>query len=187
MKITKEQLPSKELKKRGFQWFQKEEPAEKPYDGKVKVRITKQEYNAVISACRMKNQGYMGFVRTALEGIDSVDELIQPQTEEDPKDWLTLEFDKDVKERLIAAADKARIPLETFVRSLIWTKVKKAFKAQKEQDERWMEQRRKVSYRAVTIRLEPDLIQQYESKFGRINSIADIENTLKNLLEKELA
>lgn len=180
-------MPSKEQKKRGFQWFQKEEQAEKPYDGKVKVRITEQEYKAVISACHMKNQGYMRFVRTALEGIDEVDELIQPQTEEDTKDWLTLEFDKDVKERLDAAADKVRLSLETFVRSLIWTKVKKTFKAQKEQDERWMEQRRKENYRAVTISLEPDLIQQFEFKFGRINSITDIENTLKNLLQKELA
>ncbi|MCR8978650.1 hypothetical protein [Brevibacillus laterosporus] len=187
MKITKEQLPSKEQKKRGFQWFQKEEPAEKPYDGSVKVRITEQEYNAVISACHMKNEGYKSFVRTALEGIDEVDELTQPQTEEDPKDWLTLEFDKDVKERLVAAADKARLPLETIVRGLIWTKVKQTFKAQKEQDERRMEQRRKESYRAVMIRLEPELIQQYESKFGRINSITDIEYTLKNLLQKELA
>ncbi|MCR8964242.1 hypothetical protein O0550_13675 [Brevibacillus halotolerans] len=100
---------------------------------------------------------------------------------------MTLEFDKDVKERLDAAADKVRLSLETFVRSLIWTKVKKTFKAQKEQDERWMEQRRKENYRAVTISLEPDLIQQFEFKFGRINSITDIENTLKNLLQKELA
>jgi hypothetical protein len=50
-----------------------------------------------------------------------------------------------------------------------------------------MEQRRKESYRAVMIRLEPELIQQYESKFGRINSTTDIENALKNLLQRELA
>lgn len=187
MKITKEKLPSKEQKRRGFQWFQKEEPAGKPYDGKVKVRITEQEYNAVISACHMKNEGYMRFVRTALEGIDTVNELIQPQTEEDTKDWLTLEFDKDVKERLVQAASKEKMTLEEFVRALIWTKVKRTFKAKKEQDERLMEQRRKESYRAVTIRLEPDLVERYESKFGRINSIADIENTLKGMLQRELA
>ena len=187
MKIIKEKLESKETKKLGWVWHKKEEQAEKPYDGSVKVRITEQEYNAVISACHMKNEGYKSFVRTALEGIDDVNELTQPQTEEDPKDWLTLEFDKDVKERLVAAADKARLPLETFVRALIWTKVKQTFKAQKEQNERRMEQRRKESYRAVMIRLEPELIQQYESKFGRINCITDIENTLKNLLQKELA
>ncbi|MCM3567551.1 hypothetical protein [Neobacillus mesonae] len=187
MKITKEQLPSKEQKKRGLQWFQKEEPAEKPYDGKVKVRITEQEYNAVISACHMKNQGSIRFVRTALEGIDEVDGLIQPQTEEDPQDWLTLEFDKEAKESLGQAANKAKMTLEEFVRALVWTKVKKTFKAQKKQDERRMEQRRKENYRAVMIRLEPDLIQQFELKFGRINSITDIENTLKKLLQKELA
>lgn len=187
MKITKEQLSSKEQKRRGFQWFQKEESAEKPFDGKVKVRVTGQEYNAVISACHMKNEGYMRFVRKALECIDKVDELIQPQTEEDPQDWLTLEFDKEVKEPLVQAANKAKMTLEEFVRALVWTKVKQTFKAQKEQDERRIEQRRKESYRAVMIRLEPDLIQQYESKFGRINSITDIENTIKNLLQKELA
>ncbi|WP_268513169.1 hypothetical protein [Bacillus atrophaeus] len=38
-----------------------------------------------------------------------------------------------------------------------------------------MEQRRKESYRAVAIRLEPDLVESYESKFGRIDSIAEIE------------
>ncbi|MCR6596178.1 hypothetical protein NFC80_05985 [Bacillus halotolerans] len=69
MKITKEQLSSNEQKKRGFQWFNKEEPAKKPYDGKVKLRITEQEYKSVISACNMKNQGYVRFVRTTLEGI----------------------------------------------------------------------------------------------------------------------
>lgn len=187
MKITKEQLPSKEQKKRGFQWFQKEEPAEKPYDGKVKVRITEQEYKAVISACHMNNQGYKTFARTAIEGFDKMDELIQPQTEKDPQDWLTLEFDKDVKERLVQAASQAKMTLEGFVRALVWTKVKRTFKAKKEQDERLMEHRRKESYRTVTIRLEPDLVERYESKFGRINSIAEIENTLKNMLQRELA
>lgn len=187
MKITKEKLASKEQKKRGFQWFQKEEPAEKPYDGKVKVRITEQEYNAVISACHINSQGYKTFARAAIEGFDKVDELIQPQTEKDPQDWLTLEFDKEVKEPLVQAADKVRMSLEEFVRALIWTKVKQTFKVQKEQDDRRMEQRRKESYRAVMIRLEPDLIIKYESKYGRINSATDIENTLKDLLQKELA
>ncbi|WP_077214502.1 hypothetical protein [Bacillus dakarensis] len=187
MKITKEQLPSKEQRKRGFQWFQNEEKAEKPFDGKVKVRITEQEYKAVISACHINNQGYKTFARTAIEGFEKVDELIQPQTEGDPQDWLTLEFDKEVKEPLVQAANKAKMTLEEFVRALVWTKVKRTFKAKKEQDERSMEQRRKESYRAVMIRLEPNLIERYESKFGRINSITEIENTLKDLLQKELA
>lgn len=187
MKITKEQLPSKEQKKRGFQWFQNEEQAAKPFDGKVKVRITEQEYKAVISACHINNQGYKTFARTAVEGFEKVDELIQPQTEGDPQDWLTLEFDKEAKEPLVQAANKAKMTLEEFVRALVWTKVKRTFKAKKEQDERLMEQRRKESYRAVMIRLEPDLIERYESKFGRINSITEIENTLKDFLQKELA
>jgi hypothetical protein len=68
--------------------------------------------------------------------------------------------------------------LEEFVRALVWTKVKGTFKAKKEQDEKSMEQRRKESYRAVTIRLEPDLVEKYELKFGRINSITEIESTL---------
>lgn len=187
MKITKEKLESNEANKRGWVWHKKEEPAEKHYDGKVKVRITEQEYNAVISACHINSQGYKTFARTAIEGFDKIDELIQPQTEKDPQDWLTLEFDKEVKEPLVQAANKARMTLEEFVRALVWTKVKQTFKDQKEQDERWMEQRRKENYRAVTIRLESNLIQKYEAKFGRINSITDIENTLKNLLQKELA
>lgn len=186
MKITKEKLESNEAKKRGWVWHKKEEPAEKPYDGKVKVRITEQEYNAVISACHINSQGYKTFARTAIEGFDKMDELIQPQTEKDPQDWLTLEFDKEVKEPLVQAANKARMTLEEFVRALVWTKVKQTFKDQKEQDERRREQRRKESYRAVMVRLEPDLIQQYESKYGKINNTTDIENTLKNLLQNEL-
>jgi len=187
MKIIKEQLPSKEQRKRGFQWFQNEEKTVKPFDGKVKVRITEQEYKAVISGCHINNQGYKTFARTAIEGFEKVDELIQPQTEGDPQDWLTLEFDKEVKEPLVQAANKAKMTLEEFVRALVWTKVKRTFEAKKEQDERSMEQKRKGSYRAVTIRLEPDLFERYESKFGRINSITEIENTLKDLLQKELA
>lgn len=148
--------------------------------------MTEQEYNAVISACHMNSQGYKNFARTAIEGFDKVDDLIQPQTEEDPRDWLTFDFDKEAKEPLVQAANKAKMTLEEFVRALVWTKVQRTFKAKKEQDERLMEQRRKEGYRTVMIRLEPDLIQQYESKFGRINSITDIENTLKNLLQKEL-
>lgn len=187
LKITKELLETKEPKKSGWIWHKNEEPAEKPYDGKVKVRITEQEYNAVISACHMNNQGYKTFARTAIEGFDKVDELIQPQTEEDPQDWLTFAFDKEAKEPLVQAANKAKMTLEEFVRALVWTKVKKTFKAKKEQDERSMEQRRKEGYRAVMIRLEPNLIERYESKFGRIDSITEIENTLKDLLQKELA
>ena len=185
--MTKEKLESKETKKRGWVWHKKEEQKVKPYDGSVKVRITEQEYNAVISACHMNNQGYKTFAHTAIEGFDKVNELIQPQTEKDPQDWLTLEFDKEVKEPLVQAANKAKMTLEEFARALVWTKVKRTFKAKKEQDERSMEQRRKESYRAVMIRLEPDLIERYESKFGRINSITEIENTLKDLLQKELA
>lgn len=187
LKITKERLETKEPKKSGWIWHKKEEPTEKPYDGKVKVRITEQEYNAVISACHMNSQGYKTFVRTAIESFDKTDELIQPQTEENPQDWLTFSFDKEAKETLVQAANKARMTLEEFVRALVWTKVKRTFKAKKEQDERSMEQKRKGSYRAVTIRLEPDLIERYESMFGRINSITEIEKTLKDMLQRELA
>lgn len=186
MKITKEQLPSKEQKKRGFQWFQKEEQAGKPYAGRVKVRVTEQEYNAVISACQMKSQGYKTFVRTAIEGFDKIDELIQPLTEEDPQDWLTFELDKEAKEPLIQAANKAKMTLEEFVRALVWTKVQRTFKAQKEQDERRMEQRRKENFRIFNLYFESDLIAKYESKFGQIKSKADVENKLKDLLLKEL-
>ena len=72
MKITKEKLESKETKKRGWVWHKTEEQAEKPYDGKVKVRITEQEYNAVISACHINSQGYKTFARTAIEGFDKM-------------------------------------------------------------------------------------------------------------------
>lgn len=187
MKMTKEKLESKEIKKRGWVWHKKEELEVKPYDGSVKVRITEQEYNAVISACHINNQGYKTFARTAIEGFDKVDELIQPQTEKDPLDWLTFEFDKEAKEPLVQAANKVKMTLEEFVRALVWTKVKKTFKAKKEQDERSMEQRRKESFRAVTIRLEPDLVEKYESKFGRINSVTEVESTLKEMLQRELA
>jgi predicted HicB family RNase H-like nuclease len=186
VKIIKEQLESKDTKKGGWIWHKKEEPAEKPYDGKVKVRITEQEYNAVISACHMNNQGYKTFARTAIEGFDKVDELIQPQAEKDPQDWLTLEFDKEVKEPLVQAADKARMTLEEFVRALVWTKVKQVLKLQKEKDERIKENMRKQAIKIVNVRLTNELLDKYEAKFGKIQNITDVENKMKDLLYKEI-
>ncbi|MEK5548159.1 hypothetical protein [Paenibacillus sp. FSL L8-0689] len=61
MKIIKEQLPSKEQKKRGMQLLTKPE-AEKPYDGKVKLRVTEHEYDAVIGAYSYTCKGYIDFV-----------------------------------------------------------------------------------------------------------------------------
>lgn len=189
MKITKEQLPSKEQKKRGFQWFQKEEQAETPYDGKIKVRITEQEYNAIISACHMNNQGYRTFARTAIECFDKVDELIQPQTEENPQDWLTFMFDKEVKEPLIKAAKGAGLSLEEYIRALVWTRVKQVRKHDEEMEKKRVELRRKESLRSIhfNLSLTDELVERCESKFGRIESKTDIENKIKELFLKELA
>jgi len=185
MKITKEQSPSKEQKKRGMQLLTKPE-AEKPYEGKVKLRVTEHEYDAVISACSYMSKGYIDFVFETIQTFNDVEELIKPQTEEDPRDWLTLLFDKEAKEPLVRAADKARMTLEELVRALVWTKVRQVQQLRKAQDERRQENLRKQSIQIVIVRLTNELLDKYESKFGRIQNITDVENKLKDLLDKEI-
>jgi hypothetical protein len=187
MKITKEQLPSKEQKKRGMQWFIKPED-EKLYDGKVKLRVTEYEYKAVIDVCSYIGKGYVDFVyQTIQSSFNEVEELIKPQTEEEPQNWLTLAFDKEAKESLVEAAGKARMTLEEFVRALVWTKVRRVQQLRKERDERKNENLRKQSIQIVNVRLTNELLGKYESKFGKIQNITDLENKLKDLLLKELA
>lgn len=185
MKITKEQLPSKEQKKRGFQLVTKPE-AEKSYDGKVKLRVTEHEYDAVISACHFLGKASVDFLFETIQKFNEVEELIKPQTEEEPQDWRILSFDKEAKEPLVKAANKARMTLEEFVRALVWTRVKQVQQVRKEQDERRKENLRKQSIQFVNVRLTNDLLDKYESKFGKIQNITDVENKLKDLLYKEL-
>jgi hypothetical protein len=185
MKITKEQLPSKEQKKRGMQWFIKPED-EKLYDGKVKLRVTVYEYKAVIDVCSYIGKGYVDFVYQTIQTFNEVEELIKPQTEEEPQNWLTLAFDKEAKESLVEAANKARMTLEEFVRALVWTKVKQVQNVRKEREERTKENLRKQSIQIVNVRLTNELLDKYQSKFGQIKSKTDVENKLKDLLLKEI-
>lgn len=135
--------------------------AEKPYDGKVKLRVTEHEYDAVISACYFLEKASVDFIFETIQKFNEVEELIKP-------------------------ADKARMTLEEFIRALVWTRVKQVQQLRKEQDERRKENLRKQSIKFVNVRLTNDLLEKYESKFGKIQNITDVENKLKDLLYKEL-
>ncbi|MEK5548160.1 hypothetical protein [Paenibacillus sp. FSL L8-0689] len=89
-----------------------------------------------------------------------VEELIKPQTEEDPRDWLTLSFDKEAKEPLVKAADKARMTPEEFVRALVWTKERQVQQLRKERDERRNENLRKQSTQIVNVRFTNELLER---------------------------
>jgi len=129
VKITKDQLPSKVQNKRGMIRFNKEKSGKKEYDGTITIRVTEQEYQSIVGACRdLRFGGYKPFCRQAIESYDKVTELIQPQTTAVPRDWLTFTFDKEVKEPLLKAAKKAGLSLEEFVRALVWTRVKQVSK-----------------------------------------------------------
>ncbi|MBU9722159.1 MULTISPECIES: hypothetical protein [Bacillaceae] len=190
MKITKEQLQSKKPTiKRGMQWFTKTS-AEKAYDGKIKLRVTEFEYNAIVNTCReLRFGGYKPFCRQAIERFEKVTELTQPHTTEEPQDWLTFTFDKEVKEPLIKEAKKAGLSLEEFVRALVWTRVKQVSKHDEEQKKKQEEQRRKQSLCQVhfNLSLTAEMVERYETKYGRAESKADIENKIKELILKELA
>jgi uncharacterized protein (DUF1778 family) len=188
LKIIKEQLTGGKAKQpRGLQWFTKPE-AEKVYDGKVRVRVTEQEYNAIMNACSYINKGYVDFVQEAIKGFGSVEELVKPETDIDPRDWLTLTFDKDIKEALVEASGEARMSLEEFVRALVWTKVKQVQQHQKDVEARRAEQQRQQSFKHVNLKLQLDneMVQRFEERFGAIQSISDVEKKLQELLYKEL-
>ncbi|MFA9559862.1 hypothetical protein ACERII_21345 [Evansella sp. AB-rgal1] len=190
MKITKEKLqPKKPAIKRGMQWFTKTN-AEKLYDGKVKLRVTEFEYNAIVNTCReLRFGGYKPFCRQAIESFGKVTELTQPETTEEPQDWLTFTFDEEVKEPLLKEAKKAGLSLEEFVRALVWTRVRQVSKHDEVQKSKQEEHRRKQSLCHVhfNMSLTDEMVERYESKFGRIESRSDIENKIKELFLKELA
>lgn len=185
MKILKDVLPSgKVQKKQGMIWFNKEEPGSKAYDGTITLRVTEQEYQSITGTCRdLRFGGYKTFCRQAIESHDEVTELTQPHTTEEPRDWLTFTFDKEVKEPLIKEAKKAGLSLEELVRALVWTKVKQVSKHDEEVEKKRAELRRKQSLRSIhfNLSLTDEMVERYESKFGRIESKTDIENKITSV------
>lgn len=121
-----------------------------------------------------------------IQTFNELDELIKPQSEEEPQNWLTLSFDKEVKVQLVLAAENAKMKLEEFIRALVWAKMKKVQQLRKERDERMKENLRKHSIQIINVRLTNELLDKYESKFEQIKSKTNVENKLKDLLLKEL-
>jgi hypothetical protein len=191
LKIVKDVLPAgKVQKKQGMIWFNKEKSDKQAYDGTITLRVTEQEYQSITGTCRdLRFGGYKLFCRQTIESYDEVTELTQPQTTEEPRDWLTFTFDKEVKEPLIKEAKKAGLSVEEFVRALVWTRVKQISKQDEEQKKKEKEYRRKQSLRSIhfNLSLTDEMMERYESKFGRLESKTDIENKIKELFLKELA
>ncbi|WML30210.1 hypothetical protein RCG24_20380 [Neobacillus sp. OS1-32] len=121
-----------------------------------------------------------------IQTFNELNELIKPQSEEEPQNWLTLSFDKEVKVQLVLAAENAKMKLEEFIRALVWAKMKKVQQLRKERDERMKENLRKHSIQIINVRLTNELLDKYESKFEQIKSKTNVENKLKDLLLKEL-
>jgi hypothetical protein len=185
MRIVKEKVSQKEKESR-FDFFKKDKPKEKPYDGSVEVHVTDREYEMVIAAVRMSNKGYHAFVHEALKNFKSMQELSFPQVEDqNPKKWLTFEFEKEDKEALVSEAKKSGVDLKDFVRAIVWTASKEAIEVQKQKADR---QRRVSAVKKgqhVGFVLRGNLLERYEEKHGQAKE-HEVNELLLQLLDKHL-
>jgi 16S rRNA U516 pseudouridylate synthase RsuA-like enzyme len=186
MKVIKEQLQNNEAKKRGW-IFREPMKKESVYDGKVTISVSEREWQTICNGINMSSYSSKeAFVMDCIQAHDTIQELIEPETNSKVQSWFSIVLEQSVKESLERTASKAGMTVEHLIRCLMWSKAKQIFEQKKEQDARRAMQAKKQSYRRINIGLSDEMITKYEQKFGSIKNISEIETKMLELLQKEI-
>lgn len=184
MKVTKDVLQSQE-EKRSIKDLFKREPKEKPYNGKVDLQVSQQEYEIIVQASRIHG-GYKPFVVKAIEEFESLEELKVPKTEEQAKTWFTFDYEKPFKESLEQKAKTCGLSLEEFVRAVVWTRAKVELQKQKERDEQRFKNHRVSRGFTLQLGLRGEFLKRFEAKYGEMKSQEEAFNKVLEIINKDL-
>lgn len=185
MKVVKDVLPTKEEKRNMFDVFKKEESRPKKYDGKVELKVSKPEYEFIVSVAR-RLKGYTPFVKEAIENFKSLEELRVPKSDEGAKPWFTFEYEEPFKEGLKQKAQECGLSLEEFVRAVVWTKAKLESEKMEERGKRAKESQRVSRGYTVPVNLRGEFLKRYEEKYGEVKSSEQAFNGILDIINKDL-